>query len=450
MPGDCYPPAVEMNFDGLVGPTHNYAGLSFGNVASMTHAHTPSNPKAAAKQGLAKAQFLMELGVPQAILPPHERPDLALLRRLGFRGSEGHILAQVYREAPQLLANCSSASAMWTANAVTVTPSRDTATGRVQFTPANLQNNFHRSLEVAQTALIFQQIFGDECHFLHHPPLPSHDFWGDEGAANHTRFTRKSDGRGVHLFVYGRTAGQAATTRYPARQTLEASQAVARQHGLDAAQIVFAQQHPDAIAAGVFHNDVIAVGHGQVLLYHEDAFVDAPAVIAALQRAMDDTLEPVCVPRQRVSLEAAVATYLFNSQLVTVADGSLALIAPLACAAEPTVRDWLDEWRSRGALGAIHYLDVRESLRNGGGPACLRNRIVLTEREITQMNQAVRLTPDRLQQLNDWVERFYRDRLTLHDLQDPQHLDESRQALDELTQVLDLPNLYPFQQCPSR
>ena len=27
--------AYEVNFDGLVGPTHNYAGLSYGNVASL-------------------------------------------------------------------------------------------------------------------------------------------------------------------------------------------------------------------------------------------------------------------------------------------------------------------------------------------------------------------------------------------------------------------------------
>ncbi len=440
--------ATEVNFDGLVGPTHNYAGLSFGNQASMRHAQQPSNPKAAAKQGLEKMRFLMELGFEQAVLPPHERPDLGTLARLGFTGSVEQILDKAYKTAPQWLANCFSASAMWTANAVTVSPSADTADQRVHFTPANLQSKFHRTLEVEQTALIFQKIFADNCHFVHHPPLPPHESLGDEGAANHTRFCREYGQAGVHFFVFGRHAGtwtQTAVQRYPARQTFEASCAVARSHLVDSARIVFAQQHPVAIDAGVFHNDVIAVGNRDLLLYHEEAFLDSAATIEQLQQAFGGTLRLACVPRDRVSLTAAVNTYLFNSQLLSRGDGQTILVAPLECQEHDEVCGWLDDWLATGQVAAIHYLDVRESMRNGGGPACLRNRIVLTELEMKKMNNAVRLTPDRYQQLNSWVEKFYRDRLTFDDLRDPQLVVETRQALDELTQVLEMPNLYPFQ-----
>ena len=50
--------AREFNFDGLVGPSHNYAGLSFGNVASFSNVKSASNPKQAALQGLAKMRAL--------------------------------------------------------------------------------------------------------------------------------------------------------------------------------------------------------------------------------------------------------------------------------------------------------------------------------------------------------------------------------------------------------
>ncbi|MDX2347040.1 MAG: N-succinylarginine dihydrolase, partial [Legionella sp.] len=30
----------ELNLDGLVGPTHHYAGLAYGNTASLAHANT--------------------------------------------------------------------------------------------------------------------------------------------------------------------------------------------------------------------------------------------------------------------------------------------------------------------------------------------------------------------------------------------------------------------------
>src|SRR5579871_2761022 len=146
----------EHQFDGLVGPTHNYGGLSAGNVASTEHEGQVSNPRAAARQGLAKMRFVHDLGVAQAVLPPHDRPSLASLRRLGFRGSDEEVIARAAEGDGLLLRQCSSASAMWTANAATVAPSSDTADGRVHFVPANLQQMFHRSIETPTTTRILR------------------------------------------------------------------------------------------------------------------------------------------------------------------------------------------------------------------------------------------------------------------------------------------------------
>ena len=79
-------------------------------------------------EGLEKMKFLAGLGVKQAVLPPHERPRLPTLRRLGFTGGDGDILAAVQRVDPTLLAAVSSALAMWAANAATVSPSADMPT----------------------------------------------------------------------------------------------------------------------------------------------------------------------------------------------------------------------------------------------------------------------------------------------------------------------------------
>lgn len=265
----------EVNFDGLVGPTHNYAGLSFGNVASLNNANAVSSPKQAAKQGLLKMKALSDMGMMQGVLAPQERPDIAALRRLGFSGSDARVLESAAKQSREIFLACCSASSMWTANAATVSPSADTADGRVHFTPANLTNKFHRSLEPQVTGNILKATFANEKHFAHHLHLPDNEHFGDEGAANHTRLCSDYSHAGVELFVYGRHAfdpSKPAPTKFPARQTLEACQAVARLHGLSEEGVVYMQQNPDVIDQGVFHNDVIAVGNQNVLFYHDQAF----------------------------------------------------------------------------------------------------------------------------------------------------------------------------------
>lgn len=448
------PPAYEVNLDGLVGPTHNYAGLALGNTASQEHGGTISDPRKAALEGLAKMNLLASLGLKQAILPPQERPDTHLLRQLGFTGHDKSVLEQARRYGPGLLAAACSASSMWAANAATVSPSADTRDGRVHFTAANLISQLHRSIEPVTTTAILRAIFKDQSVFTHHTPLPPALHLSDEGAANHTRLCRGYDAPGVEVFVYGREMLNHTAPRsriFPARQTREASTAIARLHGLDPQRTVFAQQNPEVIDAGVFHNDVIAVGHRNVLLYHSDAFVDTPTVVQEIRqkyaRVCHDELVCIEVPPDQLSVTDAVGTYLFNSQLVSLPDGSMSLVCPTECRQHTSARQYLEQIvAADNAIGSIRYVAVRQSMRNGGGPACLRLRVVLTHDQIDKAHQGVFFTESLHEKLTAWVNRYYRDKLRPDDLADPKLLDESREALDTLTRILGLGSLYPFQQ----
>jgi succinylarginine dihydrolase len=442
-------PTIETNFDAIPGPTHNYAGLSVGNLASLAHTNQPSNPKQAALEGLAKMKFVADLGVSQAVLPPHERPDVWTLKRLGFSGSDAQVL-DAARKYPALLAACGSASAMWAANAATVSPSADTGDGRVHFTPANLITQFHRSLEPATTAAVLKAMFADESAFAHHDPLPASPHFADEGAANHTRLCPAHGQRGLEIFAFGRRAfagNPSAPARFPARQTLEASESVARLHGLDPDHVLFLQRNPAAIDAGAFHNDVVAVGNLNVLLYHASAFTGfQPDQIRSRLQKDECPLKFIEVPESQVPLGDAISSYLFNSQLVSLPDDAMALIAPTESRDNPRTREFLDGLLAGNTpIRQVHFVDVRQSMNNGGGPACLRLRVVLTDRERSLVNPAVFLTDALYESLQQWINRHYRDRLTPGDLADPKLLDESRRALDELTRALKLGSIYPFQ-----
>jgi succinylarginine dihydrolase len=444
-------PTLEANFDGLVGPTHNYAGLSFGNVASQKNERSVANPRAAARQGLAKMKRLADLGFAQGVLPPQERPSIRLLRELGFGGKESEAMAKAAKEAPELLAAASSASAMWTANAATVSPSADTPDRRVHFTPANLCSKLHRAIEHEATRRTLGAIFADPAHFVVHEALPGTPALGDEGAANHTRFCAQYGDRGVEFFVYGRSEYRQGREpkRFPARQTFEASRAVAQRHGLTDDTAVFAQQNPDVIDAGVFHNDVIAVGNRCTLFCHERAFVEQQAVYDELRAKLarhDAPFDVIEVPEAQVSVADAVSSYLFNSQLLSGADGSQLLVVPQECRENLRVSTYLDELVAKhGPIGEVLTFDLRESMKNGGGPACLRLRVVLDEDERAAVAPGVWIDDALFTRLDAWIEKHYRDRLAPQDLTDPALLDESRTALDELTQILGLGSLYDFQ-----
>lgn len=350
---------TEINFDGIISPSHNYAGLSPGNLAATRNQGLVSHPRAAALQGIAKMRANLRLGLRQGVLLPHARPDHHWLASL----------ATSYADAPaHLRAQAISASAMWAANAATVSPAPDTADGRCHLSVANLVTMPHRSHEWPGTLAQLRLAFADDA-FAVHPPVPAP--FGDEGAANHMRLAESHDAPGIEVFVYGTRGGP-----FPARQHPEASRAVARRHGLDPARTLFVQQSEEAIAAGAFHNDVVAVANGKVLFAHEQAFADKARFYEDL-RARLPGVEIVEVPADRVSLADAIASYLFNAQLVTLPSGEMALVLPEEARETPSVWAWLEEHVvGNGPIRRLEVVDVRQSMANGGGPACLRLRVV--------------------------------------------------------------------------
>jgi len=350
---------TEINFDGIVGPSHNYAGLSLGNIASANHKGDPSYPRAAALQGLAKMRGNLARGLAQGFLLPLPRPNGALLERLAVDETADRAL----------LAAAWSASSMWTANAATVSPAPDTADGRCHLTPANLATMLHRAQEWRDTRRQLEIAFADRAHFAVHDAVPAS--FGDEGAANHMRFCEGHGAPGVEVFVYGRPGG-----RFPARQHEQASLAVARLHRLDPQRTVFIEQNPEAIEAGAFHNDVVAVANERVLFCHEKAFADQAGACDAIRRRFP-ALEVVEVPAAEVSLAEAIRTYLFNAQLVTLPEGEMALVVPEECRESAAVWGWCERMLAgNGPIRQVIPVDVRQSMANGGGPACLRLRVV--------------------------------------------------------------------------
>ncbi|GAA5317195.1 MAG: N-succinylarginine dihydrolase [Candidatus Pelagadaptatus aseana] len=443
--------AFEVNFDGLIGPNHNYSGLAFGNLASFRNAKNVSKPKQAALQGLEKMRTLLNLGYKQGFILPQERPDIGLLRRLGFTGSDRDVITSAANKSPELLPMIYSASSMWAANAATVTPSMDSSDGRCHFTPANLITTNHRAIEHHGTQKTLSLIFNDERFFKVHNALPSLMKFADEGAANHTRLTPDYNRPGVGLFVYGRDDLSPNTElKFPARQTLQSCVALARQHELDDTSTIFLQQSSEAINAGAFHNDVVAVGNGPVLFYHEAAFEESSRNNAFAKLNQVLAFQPICVTNDKVSLKDAISSYLFNSQLLANKDGDMTnmrLIAPTECRDNPAVNHFLQALVNDVSqpIRHVEFVDVRQSMSNGGGPACLRLRVTLTEQELDAVHPAFILNHAAIDRLHSWVSKHYRDELSPDDLKDPDFMEECRTALDDLTGILGIGNFYDFQ-----
>ena len=413
---------VEINFDGIIGPSHNYAGLSLGNLASSNNAGAASFPKAAALQGIEKMRANIDLGLAQGFFMPLDRPNHDWLSGLAtdVQSAEPHIRAAAF-----------SASSMWAANAATVSPAPDTADGKCHFSAANLLTMAHRSHEWTGTLAQLQLAFADERHFAVHNPVPAP--FGDEGAANFMRLCASHDAAGVEIFVYGRTGGP-----YPARQHIEASKAIARAHQLDPAKILFVQQSEAAIAAGAFHNDVVAVANERVLFTHEQAFEHPDQTYADIKRMMPEA-EIIIVPANRVSLADAIQSYLFNAQLVTLPDGGMALILPSEAQDNARVWGWLTEMvEGNGPIRKLVPVDVRQSMANGGGPACLRLRVVADPATIDQRFMA---DATKLDTIAEVVAAYWPDTITPEQLSDPDLLDKvrfARLALLEASQLIAL------------
>ncbi len=410
---------VEINFDGIVGPSHNYAGLSLGNLASAKNAGGASHPRAAALQGIEKMRANVRLGLAQGVFMPQDRPNREWLRELATT-AEG--------ATPGLRACALSASSMWAANAATVTPAPDALDARCHLTVANLVTMPHRSHEWRGTLQQLQTVFAHEAFAVHAPILPP---FGDEGAANHMRLCADHASPGVEVFVYGVAGGP-----FPARQHIEASQAVARRHGVKHA--LFVQQSSEAIAAGAFHNDVVAVANERVLFAHEYAFENRHAFYNELRQRLPE-VEIVEVPASAVSLTDAISSYLFNAQLVTLPAGGMALILPTEAAEHPAVRGWLDAHiAGNGPIRAAIPVDVRESMSNGGGPACLRLRVVADPATVDPRFMVDELKLDRIANL---VTRYWPETIAPDDLGKPDFWAEVAAARNALLAELSITEL---------
>lgn len=433
---------IEANIDTLVGPTHFYGGLSFGNIASTSNKALVSYPKKAALQGLEKMKLLSDLGIPQLILPPHPRPHIAMLKRLGFSGSEQQIIEQAYSLAPEILIQCSSSSAMWTANSAVVTPSSDSQDGKVHITPANLASHFHRSLEASFTSLLFKAIFHDGNFFTHHHPLPATSDFFDEGAANYTRFSDRQ--KGLHLFVYGKSSAlhEHSPTHYPARQSKEAQEAVVRLHKLDPQSVLFAQQNPTVIDQGVFHNDVIATGNQELFLLHEEAYVNTAAVIEALQEKAHKTLKKelsiALIKKEMMPVSDAVRSYLFNSQIVSI-DNRQILIAPSECEQVESAKEVINFLLRDKKIDKALFISINQSMKNGGGPACLRLRLPLTSQELAAVHPGVLFSQELYSRLKICIENGYPDHFTPTDLLDHQFRKNIKSVQKKIINLLKLP-----------
>lgn len=412
----------EINFDGIVGPSHNYAGLSLGNLASARNAGAVSRPRAAALQGLEKMRSNIGLGLVQGIFLPQPRPARAWLAELG---------TTIENAEPHLAANAMSASSMWAANAATISPAPDTADGKCHLTVANLKTMPHRSHEWPATLAQLRLAFASEAFAVHDPVPPA---YGDEGAANHMRLTAAHDQAGVEVFVYGVSGGP-----FPARQHIEASKAIARLHWLDPARTLFAAQSDEAIAAGAFHNDVVAVANGPVLFAHEKAFADRDALVAELSAKVDG-FELVEVPDAEVPLADAIRSYLFNAQLVTPPDGAMTLVAPTECRDTPSVNAWIERHlASNGAIRRVNFVDVRQSMANGGGPACLRLRVACDPADVDPRFLVDEAKLDRLAEV---IGAHWPDEISSDEIQAGALIADVERARTALLQALDLTELH--------
>jgi succinylarginine dihydrolase len=315
----------------------------------------------------------------------------------------------------------------------------------VHLVPANLVTMFHRSLEAAATQRVLERIFADAGRFVVHPPLPASETFSDEGAANHSRL-ETARGR-VHLFAWGRSpTASSHPERHPARQAKKASEAVARLLGVPESLSLLWQQSPRGIDAGAFHTDVLAVASGCFLMLHEHAFVEQPSLLDELRQRLGEEL-CVCVASDaELPLVEAVARYPFNSELVALPGGGISIIAPRESETSPAARAFLERVLSESnPVRDVHYVDVNGSMKNGGGPACLRLRVLLEPEEEESLGGRV-LFDERLDQaLVACVTTRYRDRVSVDDLADPTFALECRVALDELSDILGLGSVYDFQ-----
>ena len=251
---------------------------------------------------------------------------------------------------------------------------------------------------------------------------------------------------GFQIFVFGSTAFDAHHDII-ARQAEEISQAVSTQHQLDPDRVLFLKQNEQAINSGSFHNDIVSLANEEVFIFHQEAFADRVELERVLHHMKDHVkgFHPIEILSEDISLDDLVSSYLLNSQLITVKNNEMMMLLPEEVQNHPNCMRWLDEIKSSSPVKHIEFVDIRQSMMNGGGPACLRFKTVVNNDEFDKINKKFLLSPKKLMDLRALVSKHYRDQLNPEDLLDIKLMQESYTFLDELTQLLDLGAIYNFQ-----
>lgn len=162
--------------------------------------------------------------------------------------------------------------------------------------------------------------------------------------------------------------------------------------------------------------DAVAVSNENVLFVHSHAFEEREWIYDTIRKSVP-SVQIIEAPVDRVSLADAVSSYLFNSQLVTLPDGQTALIAPSECRENAAVWAWLnDSIVGQTAITRIEVIDVRESMRNGGGPACLRLRVAMSDAAVVAVDQRFLVNESTCDRLERIIEGHWPEQIAASDL----------------------------------
>jgi succinylarginine dihydrolase len=427
----------ETQFDGLIGPSHNYSGLSFGNVASTSNEGDVSKPRLAALQGLQKMEFVSNLGVYQFILPPPIRPNLHYARKMGLDLLDIATYQDLTPLKMELVRACWSASSMWAANAATISPQLHSSDAKLHITPANLASGLHRSQEANERYQLLKNIFASVQNVMVHDALPACTNMTDEGAANHMHLASSQSDVGVEIFVYGKADNAPSSSKFPARQSRKSFEVIAMNHKLSPERTIFVQQNPLAIDAGVFHNDVIAMSNENILIYHELSFANEADFLSELRSKAAFDLQLIRISNEELPIAAAVESYFYNSQLLKLPNGENCIVAPLEAKNNPHAHSVLKriEAAKDNNVNKVHFIDVRESMKNGGGPACLRLRIIMTPQQMAAIPPQYHFNAANHEKIAEFVSKNYPEEIAPEMIYNPNF---ARQIIDVSTKLLEL------------
>ena len=140
-----------------------------------------------------------------------------------------------------------------------------------------------------------------------------------------------------------------------------------------------------------------------------------------------------------ISLADAIRSYLFNAQLVTLPSGEMALILPAEARDTPSVWNWLERHvAGNGPIRRLAIVDVRQSMANGGGPACLRLRVVADPSHVDPRFLVDSAKLDRIAAVIEthWPERIAQDQIGDSAL--IARIEQARHALLEMLDIVEL------------